>query len=317
MSEQRETPTAKPPVDIYELLSTCKTVTLPSGAIHSSWPDIRRTSWNVLGDIVTLKEQQVTRFLPSDQWISVRLDLKGFSSQSKRLFPSKKYSPLFATAMHNTLVALMTENQAQYGFTQSDEITILLPPHNNEQKQVFNPHPFNGKRDKLISLNASFASVILMQQLMKLGVSLPFLNESQLEKDTESGKDSSLKPTVQFDARAAAWESEKDAFQLILWRAQDCTVNGLSDAVHKSDLPGKRALTELNSWEKVKVLHENGLLPLENHQAYGSFVLRQRKVVEAVDLRTGEAVSVERGVLVDIPGSVLRNFKDGVFSLNS
>ncbi|KAI9326168.1 tRNAHis guanylyltransferase-domain-containing protein [Obelidium mucronatum] len=300
---------------ILTLLKSAPLVTLPPHAAHSSWPDIRRPTWSALGDKLTAQEQLVTRLLPSNQWISLRLDLKGFSSQSKRLFPSRKYSPLFATAMHNTLLALMTETQAHYGFTQSDEITLLLPPHYNQQRQTWNPHPFNGKRDKLVSLTASFASVVLMQQFMKLGVPLPF---QQLEKDAESsGKDSSLKPTVQFDARAASWDSLQDAFELILWRAQDCTVNGLSDAVCKSDLPEKRALTELNSWQKVKVLHENGLLPLEEHQAHGVFIERQVKSVEAVDLSTGLNVVVERGVLVHIPGSVLVNVMSGLIHLDT
>ncbi|KAI9327562.1 hypothetical protein BDR26DRAFT_952672 [Obelidium mucronatum] len=185
---------------IHILLKSAPLVTLPPQAAHSSWPDIRRPAWSALGDKLTRQEQLVTRLLPSNQWISLRLDLKGFSSQSRRLFPSRKYSPLFATAMHNTLLALMTETQASYGFTH----------------------------------------VVLMQQFMKQRIPLPFLAPEQLGKDTESGKDSSLKPTVQFDARAAGWESLQDAFELILWRAQDCTVNGLSDAVHKSDLPEKK-----------------------------------------------------------------------------
>ncbi|KAJ3122223.1 hypothetical protein HK100_012080 [Physocladia obscura] len=302
------------PLDIYTLLSTANLVPLPSNN-HTSWPDIRRATWSNLGDICTSKEKQVTQFLESSKWISLRLDLKGFSTQSKQLFPDKKYSPLFATAMHNTMLALMTEMHAVHGFTQSDEITLLLKPNYNETRAVYNPHPFGGKRDKLVSLSASFASVVLMQQLIRLGVPLPFMSESQIEMDKENMKDSSWRPTVHFDARAASWDSEKDAFQLILWRAQDCTVNGLSDAVHKSNLPGKKGLTLLNSVEKVKVLHENGLLPLEDHQAHGVYVQRQRHLIDAVDQKTGENLTVDRGVLVYIKGSVLCNLKTGVIKL--
>ncbi|KAI9326161.1 hypothetical protein BDR26DRAFT_957864 [Obelidium mucronatum] len=260
---------------IHTLLKSAPLVTLPPQAAHSSWPDIRRPTWSTLGDKLTRQEQLVTRLLPSNQWISLRLDLKGFSSQSKRLFPSRRYSPVFAN------------RYAQHSAGAHDGNSSQLWIH-----ATWNPHPFNGKRDKLVSLTASFASVVLMQQFMKLGVPLPFLAPEQLENDVESGKDSSLKLT-------------------------DCTVNGLSDAVHKSDLPGKRALTELNSWQKVKVLHENGLLPLEEHQAYGVFIERQVKSVEAVDLKTGLNVAVERGVLVHIPGSVLVNVKAGLINLDS
>ena len=37
-----------------------------------------------------------------------------------------------------------------------------------------------------------------------------------------------------FDCRIAAWDSWEEAKALLLWRAYDCTVNGVSDAVHQA-----------------------------------------------------------------------------------
>ncbi|KAJ3273640.1 hypothetical protein HDV01_004249 [Terramyces sp. JEL0728] len=290
-------------MSIYQQLKACELMKFSADVKHQAWPSIEKPVWTELGDMIRQKEKEIRQQHSNEKWLTIRLDLRGFSRQSKRLFPEKKYNEKFGIAMGTTLKAIMQETQAKYGFTQSDEITVVLPTHYNPDKDCFGEHMFSGKHDKIISLTASLASVVLAQQLVLLGLS------SLTDGD-------GMKPIVQFDARMAEWDTEQDAFQLILWRGYDCTTNGLSDAIYKSDLPNKKSLMGLSGLKKLLVLHENDMLPLVAHQAYGTFLMKKRMTVQGKNGLTGEDVLVERGVIVQVEGSIVNNVKDGkIFDL--
>ena len=96
--------------------------------------------------------------IPKSKWISIRLDLRSFSKISSTLF-SKKYNVTFGNLMSETMKDLMKEFNAQIGFTQSDEITILISSCCNSSCEIYenlpqkcpnHSHIFGGKRDKLV-----------------------------------------------------------------------------------------------------------------------------------------------------------------------
>ena len=53
------------------------------------------------------------------------------------------------------------------------------------------------------------------------------------------------------------YKTEEEALSLILWRAYDCGVNGVSDCVYHSTIPGKKQIVKLNKYDKLKWLKEN------------------------------------------------------------
>ena len=59
--------------------------------------------------------------------------------------------------------------------------------------------------------------------------------------------------------------SEEEALSLIIWRAYDCGVNGVSDAVHHSTIGGKKQIMQQSKYHKLKWLKDNSLLPLQDH----------------------------------------------------
>ena len=95
---------------------------------------------------------------------------------------------------------------------------------------------------------------------------------------------------------------------MLLWRGYDCSVNGVSDAVHHSGVPGRKKGMALNARDKVAWLHDNNLLPLPKHQAYGTVLARVKRRVDVVGAdprRPDETVSVLRSKIEQVHGPVL------------
>jgi len=95
-----------------------------------------------------------------------------------------------------------------------------------------------------------------------------------------------------------------------MWRAYDCSVNGVSDAVYHTKGSGK-AIMSKGKQEKVAWLHSNNLLPLPTHQAYGQLLVKVEREVEGFNPKTGEAVVAVRGAIEPLEGPVLELFRSG------
>ena len=111
------------------------------------------------------------------------------------------------------------------------------------------------------------------------------------------------------------YDSWEEAISLVLWRGYDCGINGIADACHhqRGTLEGAKQAVGKGNRDKLNFLVEHNLLPLPNHQAYGSYFVRVRRVKELEDPRTGEKVKRLRGVVekVEGEGGVLEMFKEG------
>ena len=115
---------------------------------------------------------------------------------------------------------------------------------------------------------------------------------------------------VLFDCRMAVWPDMATAFQLIAWRAYDCSVNGVSTAVMNAGAP--KEIRNASTGDKLSWLTAaTGVLPLPDHEAYGTFMVKATTAVMGVNPLTGEAVEAQRGVLKEVRGAVLRNIKLG------
>jgi len=114
-----------------------------------------------------------------------------------------------------------------------------------------------------------------------------------------------------FDCRLAHYGTREEAMSLILWRAHDCGVNGISDAVHH--LPGtSKIIKAQGSREKLQYLCEKGLLPLPAHQACGTYFVRVKRVIQGFNPKTNQAVKSLRNIIESVPGHVLIIAKDGL-----
>lgn len=281
-------------------------------AEYISNPCISKEIWSKLGDVVSAKEKNMIN-ASGDKLITLRLDGNSFSgvvpALRKRNIFSAGYSLEFENAMIETTKALIDklDGCVIYAFTQSDEITLILKPA-SISNGVQQPHIYNGRHDKIITISAGKASIAFSKEIFKIIL--------QKNNDTTQAlKILSELPDICFDCRMGVFDTIEEAFSLILWRAYDCGVNGLSSGVLMSGVQGAKKINEKCGDEKIKWLQEQNLLPLKPHQAYGTFFCRYKKETEITNSQTGEKTTKMKWTTDIIPGPVIVNFKNGVFSL--
>jgi tRNA(His) 5'-end guanylyltransferase len=102
--------------------------------------------------------------IPKDKHIIIRIDGHKFSKLSKKYF-NKPFDNEFSNSMIEAMKAVFNEFNASFGYTQSDEITIIIPE--NKIKKGYT-HPYNGRVQKIASLSASLASIKFCETIRKL-----------------------------------------------------------------------------------------------------------------------------------------------------
>ena len=181
------------------------------------------------------------RLLPKIPVIA-RLDGKGFSKFTKGL--KRPYDERLSNLMVETTKYLVKETNANCGYHQSDEITLVWYSDSYESKIYF-----DGRLFKMISDLAAMASVFFNRELPK------YLPEK-----------AHLMP--RFDCRVFNVPTTHEAANCFLWRELDATKNSISMAAqhyysHK-ELNGK------NGSEKQEMLFQKGV----NWNDYPSFFKR-------------------------------------------
>jgi len=209
----------------------------------------------------------------------------------KNILEKDGYSEVFASCMQSSLEALMEHFQARLGYTQSDEMIVFIAPTRvvrGEQQ----PHHRNGRVSKLTSLAASFVTAHFIMQLAKKC------------QDRGVGLEDLSQVLPHFDCRVGHYASWEEAQALLLWRAYDCSVNGVSDAVYQTPGSGQK-IQSLGRQEKVAWLWEQGLLPLPRHQAYGTVLVRVKRMAQGHNPKLDTPVWTLRGKIEQVVGPVL------------
>jgi len=239
-NESKLPPLARATEKVYDLLRTNKPQErhIPAD-LHPNPPFVPKKVFTELGDLIKIAERPEKDRICGSQWISLRLDGKGFGKYVRNLqrlgvFGSNGgYSQEFALIMQECVTTLMEEFSAICGYTQSDEMTVLIPAANivrGEQQ----PHSFNGRVQKIGSLAASVVTGIFNLRVMEKCTKLNITVEPK-------------SMLARFDCRVGSYDSEKEATSVLLWRAYDCGVNGVSDAVHKAKVGSGKLTTEESS----------------------------------------------------------------------
>jgi tRNA(His) 5'-end guanylyltransferase len=260
-----------------------------------------------------MNEKECIPIIPFNKVFSIRLDGKNFSSVVKTLCKLNVFETKYSLVFENIMIELtkyvctMFQN-VEYVFTQSDEITIII-----NKLEIKNPifdskhdykHEYSGRTSKFLSLAAGnistkFYSLIVCHLIEQNLCTTELLQQL---------------PNMAFDARIGIYDTMYDTFELILWRSYDCSVNGISQAIYLSDLPDKKSVRMLNTGKKLEYLNENNQLPLSNHQAYGTFIMRTMK--EFTGEYNGEIKTYMRRSYEIVIGPVIRNVKERTFLIS-
>lgn len=166
-----------------------------------------------LGDRMKRYEFVTRNYLTCRTPVIVRIDGRAFHTFTKGL--EKPYDGDFMRLMQNTTLELCKEIPGcKLGYTQSDEISLLLTDWDNNDTQAW----FQNNLSKIISITASLTTLkfnnILEDKLQYNGFSYKFNNKR-------------WKAT--FDSRAFNIPKE-EVCNYFIWRQQDATRNAIQSA---------------------------------------------------------------------------------------
>jgi tRNA(His) guanylyltransferase len=216
-----------------------------------------------MGDSMKSYENQTCgiRLIPKLPVIA-RLDGKGFSKFTKGL--KRPYDERLSKLMIETTKYLVKETNANCGYTQSDEITLMWYTDRLDS-QIY----FDGRLFKMLSDLSAMASVFFNKELSKY---LP-------EKSDKMPR---------FDSRVYVVPTLEEAVNLFLWREQDATKNSITMAA--SAYYSHNELMNKNGSEKQEMLFQKGI----NWNDYPTFFKRGTYVQRKRVLTPFTAEEIER-----------------------
>lgn len=162
--------------------------------------------------------------VPDGFYPVIRVDGHCFSTFTRQF--EKPYDMRIINAMKDATIKLVDVFHALLGYTQSDEITIVLPQ---------DAELFGRKCQKIATLAASTAAVAFYDSLLKSGYSgnLPA-----------------------FDARTFGVPNIDEAANCIIWRERDAIKNSISNVARK--FYSDKELLNKNSDDKIKMMADKG-----------------------------------------------------------
>lgn len=249
---------------------------------YQAGPRILKEKWNHLGTALRRCEVPDVAVVSGNRWLTVRCDGTGFSKLITRFRKAgilkAGFAPEFGEIMRECVTTVMAKLHGVIGYTQSDEMTIMFPPRRLNKEGHYIKHPFDGRVFKLCSQVASEVTAIFNFRILEIA--------------RTKGLQWSIQHLPTFDCRVGSFAHADEAMALIMWRAYDCGVNGVSDAVHHTGNVGKH-IKEQSTVDKLVWLKEQRLLPLNRHQAYGSlFSRRGQKEIELVNVEDNSNVNM-------------------------
>lgn len=240
-----------------------------------------------LGDRIKSYEAATeSRLLPRLP-VVVRLDGRSFSKFTKGM--EKPFDKEFRQAMIEVTKYLVEHTHAKIGYTQSDEISLILYSENYQSGAVL----FDGRVQKIASNFASMASVKFLLEMQK--------------RFPEKVDGSKTLPS--FDCRVFAVPNKTEAANSIYWRVMDCVKNSIS-MVAQCNFSHKELQGLDGNQMQYKLLTERDINwnDFSSNEKQGTFVRKERVQVKLdeehlakipVDKRP-EGGIVTRGKMVEI-----------------
>lgn len=224
---------------------------------------------------------------PKDH-IIVRIDGHHFSSFTKGFF--KPFDIPLSIAMVETTKDLVERFGAYAGYTQSDEITLVLPslkdvtvdnrkkPTHKLHKRVREDwtHSFSGRGQKIASLTASFTTMAFNKHLDNEIIKYMASISDSTIRNQYSKLYSEKSRNAYFDARVFGVPSDVEAFNVFMWRARDCVKN--SKSMFAQAYCSHKELQKKNGEEQVEYcLNKTGKdwNALEDKYKYGTIVKKE------------------------------------------
>ena len=202
----------------------------------------------------------------------LRMDGRAFHTYTKNF--KRPFDARLATAMDDATIALMknTFPKNVCGYTQSDEISLIIPPVESPETL-----PFDGRSDKILSLASSTAT---------LGFVTSLIEKTDMEPSVILGVNSPGFPL--FDARFFQVDTIEEVMDYMNWRRLDARKNAISSTAMQHF--GKKELHGKSTHERLQMLKEIGQHEIDLGTLFGRVFVREVRETEVsyIDKRTGE-----------------------------
>jgi len=218
---------------------------------------------------------------PHETYCVIRLDGKGFSKYTKKYFINPFDTCLRQLLIDCALQLLEEIDNAKFIYTQSDEISIIIPPL--PPKANF---WFGGRAQKIVSVAAS----LLTKSFNKLHQT-----------------DDEFIGNATFDARVFQLPTEIELVNYLRFRQKDSFRNYINKiAQHKF---GKKQILNIRAKELATKLYGENYEDNPNFQpifAYGTFLNKEIEIVEKIiDIEFEKALSIVRPLYVNAAANQL------------
>jgi hypothetical protein len=255
-----------PRPDTYQTLTNAKKT--DDFSPYQSSPHISESVWSAIGNHLSSHERSYTTVqIPNTSAITLRLHVANYGKSL--LIANYNFDVILETMAKD-----LTEHfRATYTYVSQNEIVTVIPP-----SQV--NHLYGGCRDDFIS-NAIALTVSGMMP--------------SVVRDDSRGY---THPSI--TCKVGVWQSEKEAFQLILSRSYVAMRRAVDDC-----LPKGHTLVGL---EQLKWCHENHCFPSPS-KAYGTLIKSQVVMVKGVNVKTSLPFEVPRRRLVISQDNLLNTYK--------
>lgn len=189
-------------------------ITDPRATVTDESSHVDKEGYRSLGDAVKVYESpEAKRRLAPGQPILVRLDGRAFHTLTGQVC-TRPFDIGFRNLMTHTAYLLAEESGATLAYTQSDEISLVLPSIVVGGNQGY----FGGRIQKIQSCLAARAALAF--------------NELMPEIAPHMVKRRHILDLPVFDCRVWTVPTRKDAVDAILWREIDARVNAVSQVAH-------------------------------------------------------------------------------------
>ena len=197
-------------------------------------------------------------FLP----IYIRIDGRAFHHFTREM--DRPYDSRMSEAMIETTKALVQETDALIGYTQSDEINLVLYTENKLSQGYF-----EGKIFKITSVLAGYTSSVFLLNYIKM------FNVDPL---------TTIDPLPAFDCRVFNLPSQTETANMLLWRELDATRNAIHAAARS--VYSQAELQNKSQSELQDMLFEKGINFNDYPAAFkrGTFVRKVAREVVTIDM---------------------------------
>ncbi len=209
------------------------------------------------------------RFLPMLP-VCCRLDGKCFHGFTKNL--NRPYDECFHNLMVEAARYLVEETNANMGYTQSDEISLVWYS-DDYNSQIF----FDGRIQKMTSVLASLCSVKFNSLMKNLAHDLNMQAGNAEDNDYANIWEDKVELMPVFDCRVWTVPNLMEATNVYLWREIDATKNAISQAA--SAYFSHKELMNKSGSEKQEMLFKKHNINFNNYPVWfkrGTYIQRKK-----------------------------------------